>query len=364
MTDVDDVLRRDGDHWRATATHVPQVDWAAVSRRRRRTFGSPLLMIVATAATAAVVVVLAILVPSMVGDGSPKPLPAPAHQPSPSPAPKSLGGPASFIALNAAGVTQVDARTSTTRGMSTTESGRHPTALAVTDDGNVGYATYSEPGCRVGIDRYRWTSDHTSETTRAATVPGAKADEIAVSPDGHLLALSVVPCTKPQHAVRAADVDDLVVVDLDAQLQDRWTGYDDVSGLGALQWGPDNRTLSYIVNPCCGGGTEGPRLLDTTAPGTSYVKPKTLAVDTSIGNGIVLWYDGRLAVVMGSEIFAMSRSGQLGAVLASGLPDDVVTVDTDSTGRHLLVTTRDNRLLRWDEGVLTPLPGDWVDAGW
>jgi len=357
MSDVDELLRRDGEQWRATATHVPRVDWAALPGRRRA-WTSPWLMVTATAMTAAVVLVLAVLVPSMLDGGSKAHLP-PVYRPSPSPAATPLGGPESFIALAPAGVTQVDARTGVTRGMSATESGRHPTALAVADDGNVGYATYSRPSCQVSVDRYRWTSRHTSETTQAAVVSAAKADEVAISPDGHLLALSVVPCSKPN-----GDVDDLVVVDLDSHEQRRWTGYGDVSGLGGFQWGPDNRTLSYVVNPCCGGGTEGPRLIDTTAPGTSYVKPRVLPVPEEIGRGVVLWYGGRLAVVMGPEIRAMTRSGAIGDVLADGLPANVATVDTDRTGRHLLVTTVFDKLFRWDDGVLTPLRGDWVDAGW
>lgn len=361
MTDLDELLRRDGEHWRTTATTVPRVDWAALPGRRRA-FGSSWLLVTVTAAAAAAVVVLAILVPSMLDVRSS--LPAPAHRPSPATTAKPLDGPASFIALTPAGVTQVDARTGESRGMSATESGRHPSTLAVADDGNVGYATYTEPGCKVNVDRYRWTSANTSETTQAAVIAGAKADAIAVSPDGHLLAVAVVPCVAPTEAVRATDVDDLVVVDLDAHQQRRWTGYPDVSGLEWFQWGPDNKTLSYIVIPCCGGGTEGPRLLDTTAPGTSYVKPRELRIVEDVGRGIPLWYGGELAAVMGPDIRALSPSGRIGSVLATGLPDDVLTVDTDRTGRHLLVTTRQGRLFRWDDGQLTRLPGNWVDAGW
>jgi len=358
MTDLDELLRRDGERWRTTATTPPRVDWSALPSRRRTANLSWLM----AAATAAVVVVLAILVPTWLDHGTSAP--APAHRPSPSPspapapAPKSLGGPASFIALNHAGVTQVDALTGETHGMSVTEAGRHPTALAATDDGNVGYATYSESGCRVRVDRYRWTSSHTSEGTDAATVAGMKGEAIAVSPDGHLLALSVMPCNGN------GSVDDLVVVDLDSHQQRRWTGYDDVSFLSGFQWGPDNQTLSYIVNPCCGGGTEGPRLLNTSAPGTSYVKPRALPVPEEIGRGVVLWYGDQLAVVMGTEIRSLTRSGQVGEVLARGLPTDVADVDTDRTGRHLLLTTFGHKLFRWDDGVLTRLPGGWVDASW
>lgn len=352
MTDLDELLRRDGGRWRTTATTPPRVDWSALPSRRRTSNLSWLL----AAATAAVVVVLAILVPTWLDRGTSAP--APAHRPSRSPVPKPLSGPASFIALGHAGVTQVDALTGQSRGMSVTESGRRATALAATDDGNVGYATYSEPGCHVNVARYRWTSPSTSESSDAATVAGAKGEAVAVSPDGHLLALSVLPCNGN------GSVDDLVVVDLDSHQQRRWTGYDDVSFLSGFQWGPDNQTLSYIVNPCCGGGTDGPRLLNTSAPGSSYVKPRALPVLEAVGSGVALWYGDQLAVVTGTEIRSLSRAGRIGAVLARGLPSDVAAVDTDRTGRHLLVTTFGHKLFRWDDGVLTRLPGSWVDAGW
>jgi hypothetical protein len=354
MTDLDELLRRDGEAWRATATTPPRVNWSALPSRRR----TPNLSWLVAATTAAVVVALAILVPTWLDRGTSGRAPAYRPSPSSSSAPTPPGGPASFIALDHAGVTQVDALTGESRGMTVSEAGRHPTALAVADDGNVGYATYSETGCRVNVLRYRWTSRTGAQAIDAAKVDGVKVEAVAVSPDGHLLALSVLPCNGN------GDVDDLLVVDLESHQQRRWTGYHDVSGLGALQWGPDNQTLSYIVNPCCGGGTEGPRLLNTSAPGTSYVKPRALSVPEEIGRGVVLWFGDQLAVVMDTEIRSLSRSGQVGAVLARGLPNDVAMVDTDRTGRHLLLTTQTNKLYRWDDGVLTPLAGAWVGAGW
>jgi hypothetical protein len=358
MNDVDELLRRDGEQWRATATALPRVDWAALPGRRR-TVASSWWMVAAAGATAAVVVVLAIVLPSMVGGRSARPLPPLTHRPSPSPARPPLAGPSSFIALNDHGmVTQVDASTGETRGMSVSIEGRAATSLAVTDEGNVGYATFSRPSCQVSVVRFRWTSTSTAENTDAGTVAGAKAEAAAVSPDGHLLALAVAPCGKN------TSIDDLVVVNLDTHQQRRWAGYPDVSSLSALQWGPDNQTLAYVVAPCCGGGSEGPRLLDTAASGSSYVKPTALPVDETVGNGAVLWYGGQLAVVIGTEIRAMSTAGHVGAVLASGLPADVATVDTDTPGRHLLLTTSQDRLYRWDAGVLTPLPSGWTDAGW
>ncbi|MDQ1747127.1 MAG: hypothetical protein QOD07_1390 [Frankiaceae bacterium] len=364
MNDVDELLRRDGEQWRATATGLPRVDWAALPGRRR-TVASSWWMVAAAGATAAVVVVLAIVLPSLVGGRSARPLPPLTHRPSPSPVRPPLAGPSSFIALNDHGmVTQVDASTGETRGMSATIEGRAATSLTVTDEGNLGYATFSRPRCQVSVVRFRWTSASTAEDTDAGTVAGAKAEAAAVSPDGHLLALAVAPCGKTS-GKGSVSVDDLVVVNLDTHQQRRWTGYPDVSFLSSLQWAPDNTTLSYVVNPCCGGGTDAPRLLDTSAPGTSYVKPAPLPVDVSeLGSGLVFWYGGRLAVVQGTEIHALSKTGVAGAVLARGLPADVVSVETDTTGRHLLLDTFQHRLFRYDDGTLTPMPGNWVDAGW
>jgi hypothetical protein len=357
MTDVYELLRRDGAHWRDTATIPPRVDWAGLPSGRR-TARPSWWMVTVTAAAAAGVAALAILVPSLLDRGTGTP--APAHRPNPAPSAHTLGGPASFIALTSGGVEQADARTGESRGMAVSESGRRETALAVTDDGNVGYATYSHPRCQVVLHRYRWTSPTTSEGTDAATIAGAKADAVAVSPDGHLVALAVEPCTQSSRNL----VDDLVVVDLESQQQRRWTGYADGSSLSGLQWGPDNQTLAYVAAPCCGGGSEGPRLLDTTAAGRSYVRPRPLSIDQTVGRGLVFWLRGRLAVVMGSDVRALTTAGTIGPVLATGLPANVVAVRSDRTGAHLLLTTQDGALLRWDDGIVTRLPGRWRDAGW
>jgi len=354
MTDLDELLRRDGERWRETTSVTPHIDWSAL-HRPQRTHQASWSMVAVAAVTAAVVVVLAIVVPSSLHRRSSTP--APAHKPSP----QALGGPSSFIAINHDGrVEQADARTGETRGMAVDEEGRRATALAVTDSGNLAYATFSRPRCTVNVLRYRWTSLTGAEATDAATVAGIKADAEAISPDGHLLALAVQPCNRRPDAV-----DDLVVVNLDdPHLQRRWIGYDDVSFLSGLQWGPDNHTLAYVVTPCCGGGSEGPRLLSTGAAGASYVKPMQLSIPEMVGRGVVFWYAGQLAVVMGTEIRAMSPIGAIGKVLARGLPDDVVTVQPDSTGLHLLLTVQSGKLVRWDDGVLTTLRGTWSDAGW
>jgi hypothetical protein len=354
MTDVDELLRRNGERWRATATTPPHVDWTAVPARRRKVSGS-WWMVPAVAAVAAAVAFGAVAVPSLLDHKSGTP-PTPAHRPTPA---HTLGGPASLIGLTNNGVSQADARTGESRGMAVSEEGRRETALAVTDDGNLGYATYSHPRCQVVLHRYRWTSPTGSEGTDAATIAGTKADAVAISPDGHLAAIAVEPCNSPRGAI-----DDLVVVDLESQQQRRWTGHRDVSLVKDLQWGPDNRTLAYVVGPCCRGGFDGPRLLDTTAPGTSYLKPAPMQIDVTVGNGIAFWFRGRLAVVMGSEIHALSTAGAVGDVLAKGLPADVVSVRPDRTGGHLLLTTQDGALSRWDDGVVTRLAGHWRDAGW
>ena len=360
MTDVDELLRRDGQRWRDDTTMTPQVDWAALTAPHRTPRAS-WWMVVATAATAAAVVALAILVPSWLDRRSSAPTPA--HRPSPLPSPSIhvLGGPASFVGIRSDGsVAQGDARTGEWRGMAVSEEGRQATALAVTGSGTFAYATFSEPRCQINVHRFHWTSTTTSEGTDAATVAGIKADAAAISPDGHMLALAIQPCTRPKDSV-----DDLVVVNLETRHQRRWTGYADASFLSGLQWAADNKTLAYVVNPCCGGGTEGPRLLDTTAAGTSYVQPRPLPIDETVGNGIVLSYGGQLAVIMGTEIRALSTTGSVGQVLGRGLPADVVTVRTTSAGLHLLLTTQSGKLYRWDyDGTLTPLSGHWLDAGW
>ena len=356
MTDIDELLRSDGERWRASATTAPQVDWAALPARSRR-FASPWWIAAATVATAAAVVTGAVVVPSLLDSRGRTP--SPAHRPTPSATVRVLGGPASFMALSAAGITLVDARTGESRGMSVTEQGQKATALAVADDGSLGYATYTHPGCQVAIQRYRWTSTHSAEGTDAGTVSGQRADAVAVSPDGHLLALAVHACNRP-----SATVADLVVLNLQTHQQRRWIGYSDVSLLSGLQWGPDNRTLSYVVMPCCGGGSEGPRLLDTRAAGASYVAPRALPVDETVGSGLVLWFRSQLAVVTGAEIHALTPTGDIGRVLARGLPSDVTDVHPDRTGEHLLLRTQSGELLRWDGGALTPFPGNWGDAGW
>lgn len=354
MTDVDELLRRDGARWRDTATIPPRVDWTSIPSGRR-VHRPSWWMVGVSAVAAAAIAALAILVPSLVNGNNGTATPV--HQPGP----HALGGPAHFMAISTDGsVGTVNARTGITLGMFSREAGSRATALAVTNDGNLGFATFSQPSCKVSVLRQRQTSATTADETQAATVAGVKAHAIAVSPDGHKLALAVEPC------VGRSDVDDLVVVDLQTDLQSRWTGYSSDSLLTGLQWAPDNRTLAYNVKHCCGVMPEQPRLLDTGTYGTSYLTPTPLR-----GANMAFWYRGQLAAVVDSEttpnqadIRALSTNGILGGVLARGLPGDVVGVRPDRTGVHLLLTTKSGKLLRWDDGVVTPLQGHWTDAGW
>jgi hypothetical protein len=130
-----------------------------------------------------------------------------------------------------------------------------------------------------------------------------------------------------------------------------------------LQWAPDNRNLAYNVVRCCGHALENPQLLDTgTSGSTPTVLPFTF---------IVFRYQEQLAALVDSstvpgmcDIRTLYPYGVLGPILAKGVPQDVVRVTPDRTGSHLLLTTKTGTLLRWDDGVVTPLQGHWIDAGW
>jgi len=279
--DVDRLLTSAGDSWRDGHAHQAAVDWAAVTGRRRRV--TVRFAVVATAAVAAAVAVVVPVVVSRHATSSPtpghRPTPAPTPTPSasswPTPPPQAAGAPAWFFALSRGRIARIDARSGTLLGAASI-TGHRVMAIGSSPDGRIGYAATRLAGCRLRINADDLTGR--VETWRdVATVNGrlriAASDGggIAVSSDGTKLALAVEECgTK-------LDAEDLVVVDTATGTSRRWLGYRnpdgsaDISYLDRLTWSPDGRYLASVGIPCCGGGYDGTRLVDTNAQGASYV---------------------------------------------------------------------------------------------
>jgi hypothetical protein len=370
MTDLHDLLRDEGERWRAEQPSPAAVDWAAVtggqSWRSRRAL---------VALSAAAAVALAVVVPwRIAADRHQVAPPPPVGSISPTPEQTTnvpAGGPRFFLALRGGDIYQVDARTGEPTGMSLGVPHRRLTALGVVD-GTTGFAAYSAPDCHVRVLRYHWRSTHYSAATDAVSFSGGRVDEIAVSPVGSHLAMSVGVCG-------STSAYELVVANLADGTVRRWHGYgggDEVSYVTRLHWSPDSTTVSSVAVPCCGGGYDGTRLVDTTAPGDSYISQAVVVPEYAPKLGVyspLVWWHGRLAVLVDGDLRAVGISsptgvgasrhvGRVGEVLATGFPRDVSRVSIAPDDR-VLVQSGDSTY-RWDHGVLSPVAGRWTQPGW
>lgn len=379
-TDLDRLLVDAGQQWRAEHHDPAHVDWSAFAPAPTRRMTWFALSFVA-AATAAVLVLPLLFT----NHERPSVPPSPGVSPTPTPTSEAMrGAPRWFYALSQGRVAQIDATTG--RRIGAVGLTGHPAGLvgAAPAGGDAYFAT-AMPGCQVRIVRYHAVGSPQG-TYDVATVAGGLPRDggqfagIAVSRDGSELALPVTVCGNPNS-------EDIVVVDVASGAVRRWHGTsNDVSYVSSMQWSPDARQLAFVWTPCCGGGTNGTHLLDLSTPvTTSYtqtpeVLPQYPQHNDGYPYGPVFWWGHRRAVFVAGTIRALRpicRSPQQdcvaggwvpGRVLARDLPKHVASVSSDRTGQHLLLAvdngTRPSAVSRYDRGVLTQIPGRWLQPAW
>jgi hypothetical protein len=386
-TDLDRVLSDVARQWRSEHVEAAPVEWGFTAPRRDRRQA----WFVSAAVAAAVALVVA--VPALMSDRTHRPNVTPGHSVTPTPTPSSTtqaqkGAPRWFYALDHGKLVQLDPHTVRQVG-AVNLTGHRAGLVGAAPDGDDAYFATTMPGCRVRIVRFHVTGSPQGTydvATVAGTVDSAGGQYvgIAVSPDGRQLALPVQTCA-------SADSEDLVVIDTTTGQVRRWHGQrNDVSYVGSMQWSPDGHRLAFTWTPCCGGGTDGTHLLEVDQHGsTSYLDTPQLLTQYSPHNdgypyGPVFWWGQQLSVFDSGQVRAVTVAcgnpctaraqghrtavGRIGRVLATGLPRDVASVSSDPSGEHLLIATDNgvnpSQVFRYDRGVLTEIPGRWLQPAW
>lgn len=405
----DTMLREHGESWRAANNHRPAIDWDEVTASRRSWVG---LAIVAVAfAAAAIIVPLAI-----VANNHATKHVTPSHTPPP-PKVAQQGAPKYIVAIR-------DNETMFFRsGQLNNVYGQkplhnRPLALAVSASSESAFAAYQLPGCRTMIDnttisypKHLSTLTANPVTTLPGGVPPAYADAglpapMAVSPDGTMLAMVLMAPGNPGTNA-CGSREELLILNLTDKTTIVLTTGDPVEWLHSLAWSPTSKQVAFQVarncdvepqnsNSCPIPSSLGTYVYDVGAPQRvidrmSRVLPVAPSPQSESSYGPVLWWKGQLATFFGGKLLGLDGAGGTTGVLASGFPQDLLAVSSDSTGDHLLLSTTplqvDNairngtnhyrvtaELYRWDRGLLvhlTPPPanadltaGPWIQPGW
>jgi hypothetical protein len=402
MTDkIDTLLREHGESWRAANQHRPAIDWDEItttSRSRRGwVFGSAVI-----AGVAAVAVIVA-LVATRGGSAGP------GHRQL-SPAAAERGAPAGYFAitppLDLAGNSGAIAYVTPGEGSQAFRpADLRAVAIGVAPSGSRAYAAFPDGSCRTAI--------HANSTgpygfgNRIMTVPvAADRQPMAVSPDGHLIAL-VATKASVGGACRAGS---RVWVINRASHALTWWSVPKHEVLSDLAWS-DPMHLSVRVGPDCSARSDvrcppgdaetpvdfGTHLIDVTAVGHNVDDSPVILTPIGDPNSsdpqpVVLTWRGRLAVITGGTLRYLNGNGGLGAVAERGFPSHVYLASSDRSGNHILMvgdplhgyvlTTGRNQafnadgfenddrvvtagqLFRWDRGRLTKVSGEWVQPAW
>lgn len=395
--DIDTQLREYGLAWREGNADRPAVDWDAVlvdRRPRRRGW------FIAAAAVAAVAI------PLLIADlSTSKPGPIPGSQPLPPKLVAERGAPPGFFALAQSVHGPIEA-VFRTPASDIGVRRRHypPVAIAAGPLERVGYTANRVSGCRTTIDRLMFLPSNGVRAARINNVHvwafGGRVRPVAmaVSPDGSKLAMVLTPGLRPLGAGSAGAPppytcntghEAIAVLDLRTYAVRQWSD-DHRTALRSLQWSPDNGHLAFASTPCrsCHGQLReaGSYVLDTSQLGRSLASarlalpafPSQIALTDGYNYPAepVFWWHGKLVAVVGRTLRQLDGRGGLGALVARNLPLNITSVSSDPTGNHLLLWTHPpastgfvpQRPLpttyRWDNGVLSPVKGNWTQPGW
>jgi hypothetical protein len=365
--DLDTRLRDHGTSWRQANQDRPGIDWDAVTTVRR----SKAWLAVAGVSVAAAAVIIPVVL--TVGGGSSS-RPRPAKHPSPSPTSERAGAPSGFFALHNGFLDYVGL---TTGG----EGGGHPQhspglEVGARADGSMGYGAFPMSGCKTEIDKIALVTDaqhptgaiiQSTVTTILGGAPVIQSDGlgIAVSPDDTKLAMVLSTVREVNGKKNCSGPEQLVMVNLVTHAVRRWNGSSTLSYLERLQWAPDSERLAYLAPPLCCHSVAMYRVLDTSAPGSSYSAPPPVlpVFDGHHDFGPVFWWHGQMVATNNDSLYLLNGHGGVGAAVARGFPTELDSVSSDPTGDHLLLSSRDVTY-RWDNGYLSVVKGNWSQPGW
>lgn len=297
---------------------------------------------------------------------SPRPVP-PASTPPPIPA--AAGGPAELVGLTGGTDQQqafvYDARTGRRLRQLRVPEGQSVDAVAAVPGGGFLVAHAAAVTGPTGPRPCATTVESIGTSTAFRLRLEEGVGNLAVSPDGATVAIAG-GCPAGSLELRST---------ADGRLLRRWTEapFAHDNGLFGLSFSPGGRWLAFVYNPCCGGGTDGVHVLDTTAPGTSYLGVQLIdeyvgsPVPTDSQTGEPGWLDATHVVVArsgprSSDLVSLDATAPRTPPRAlSPLPSTaghVINVRSGATSGHLLVEGSDaccRRVYRYDGEVLRPL---------
>jgi dipeptidyl aminopeptidase/acylaminoacyl peptidase len=381
-TDVNRRLRQHGDAWRTANCDRPAVDWDVVTASR---WPRGRLVIAGVAATAAAVVIAVVVIvaghATKGSDGTRKFISPPAP---------TAGAPVQMYGIVARGIKEVaQGRTRISAHTATPV-----ISLGVSPDGTTVYTTSAAGPCRTRVQATFFTppptdgngtrDDGISKTV--ATVPfgqvfsagglhtGAIAPTpVAVSPGGQELAFETNRVRDPVSG-RCVRGERLVVVTPETSRVEVWSAPTQ-DAIRNLEWSPDGGQLAYDTamacallsysTSVCGAGDGGTRVLDLWLSGRRLNTSAVLlpAFGARGGYGPVFWWHDHLAATFNGSLHLLNGHGGLGAVVATGFPQVVNTISSTGGGDHLLISS-EGKTYRWDNGILSVVPGAWDQPGW
>jgi hypothetical protein len=344
--DIDQLLARHGEAWRAENADRHGVDWRAVPVTRRFPDRRWLAAGSVVALAAAIAVVVAIVVP-----GSNREVIG--HRGT-APAAAMHGAPASFTAI-------LGHRVEVAEGSSATGSrpfADKPVSLAVGSDGRSGYFAVPRSGCRTDIHSLKPTRfGNILRYHEVYSIPGVVAPTpMALSPDGTELAYALVK--RPSSGAGCSDANALVVLNLVTHTRQTFTGSS--AAVTDLVWAGDSRHLLFSGGPSAiGTGDYSTRELDTQTATRTLVGDDALPVldpsDAGSG-GLVFPWHGQLVTIVGGAMYALDGHGGLGSIVATQFPRErVESVSSDPTGDHLLISTYAGLVKYYESGSTTPI---------
>jgi hypothetical protein len=278
-----------------------------------------------------------------------------------------------FVAVEASRIAVFDAYTGRRlRFLTDGQAGGGDSSPALADDGTL-FFVRGNGTCSSGI----WRLPPGAREVRVVQPPDGAVSQVAVSPDGRMLAWVEQPCR---------DVAVLRTKNLGTGADTSFKMDAPPSVEGRLAWSPDNRHLAYFYGRT-GGGVGGVRIVDTTSAATRADEGMPLQGPDCPQWSPAFLPEGTLVVLtchaptkldrVDAVRFDPADGRMLGALFSLAKPAGpgpelflVRSFDFSTRGRHAIYQIEGqgeaahSRTFRWDGASPTPISTDAQEPAW